>query len=142
MARALELACAERPESTRHDLLLREELLDGILSTIPGAHLNGDRARRVPNNVNVSFEGVHGESLLVALDLAGIMASSGSACTSGSLEPSHVLQAIGLPDRLVRSSLRLTVGRGTTSEDVRRTLEVTSSTVERLRRLSTAATRA
>src|SRR5206468_8558275 len=98
MARALELACAELPTANEHMLRMREELLSGILAEIGGVHLNGDRHRRLPNNLNVSVEGVHGESLLVALDLAGIMASSGSACTSGPLEPSHVLEALGVAE--------------------------------------------
>lgn len=142
VARALELACEERSWAVEHALQLREALLDGILSGIPGAHLNGHRTRRLPNNVNVSFEGVHGEALLVALDLEGIMASSGSACTSGSLEPSHVLEALRMPDELVRSSLRLTVGRGTTPDEVRRAIRGITRTVERLRRLSPATPRA
>jgi cysteine desulfurase len=109
-----------------------------ILEDIPGARVNGDPVNRLPNNVNLSLDGVHGESLLLGLDLAGIMASSGSACTSGSLDPSHVLEALGLPDEATRSSLRLTVGRGNTREEMDRTVAVLEGLVTRLRGLSPA----
>jgi cysteine desulfurase len=111
-------------------------VLDRIPARIPGTRINGHRGSRLPNNANFSFEGVHGESLLVGLDLAGIMASSGSACTSGSLEPSHVLQAIGLSDRLAQGSLRLTVGRENTLEEMEHAVDVLAGIIERLRRLA------
>lgn len=139
MARALELACAEREMTAAHLERLRDYLLREIPTRIPGTRINGEVRRRVPNNANFSFAGVHGESLLVGLDLANIMASSGSACTSGSLEPSHVLQAIGLPDRLAQASLRLTVGRENTREELERTVEVLERLVTRLRSLAPAA---
>ncbi|MBV9278662.1 MAG: cysteine desulfurase [Chloroflexi bacterium] len=142
MARALELACAERAVVTPHIQGLRDYLLSTVPARIPGTTINGDARRRLPNNVNFSFDGVHGESLLVGLDLAGIMASSGSACTSGSLEPSHVLRAIGLPDSLARASLRLTLGRENTMAELERTVEVLERLVTRLRSLAPAAGRA
>ena len=139
MARALELACAER-EVTVHRLQeLRDYLLDTIPARIAGTRLNGDSLHRLPNNANFSFEGVHGEALLVGLDLAGIMASSGSACTSGTLEPSHVLWALGLPDRLAQASLRLTLGKENTRPQLERTVRVLERLIARLRSLSPAA---
>lgn len=139
MARALELACAEQAATNRQVGGLRDELIERVCSRIPGTVVNGDRERRLPNNVNLSFAGVHGESLLVGLDLAGIMASSGSACTSGSLEPSHVLQALGLAREQTQASLRLTVGRDNTAEEIARTVDVLERLVARLRRVAPAA---
>lgn len=132
MARALQLAVEERVANNEHARALREILIGEIVRRVPNPHLNGDPVQRLPNNVNVSFAGVHGESLLVALDLAGIMASSGSACTSGSLEPSHVLEALGLPASLTRSSLRLTVGRYNSRAQMERVLDVLERAVVRL----------
>jgi cysteine desulfurase len=138
MARALELSQAERAAAGEHARALRDYLLDRIPAHIPGTRINGHRESRLPNNANFSFDGVHGESLLVGLDLTGIMASSGSACTSGSLEPSHVLQAIGLTDRQAQGSLRLTVGRANTLGEMERTLDVLAGIIGRLRRLAPA----
>jgi len=139
MVRALELACAEQAATNRQVARLRDELIERVCSRIPGTVVNGDRERRLPNNVNFSFAGVHGESLLVGLDLAGIMASSGSACTSGSLEPSHVLEALGLAREQTQASLRLTVGRDNTAEEIARTVEVLERLVARLRSVAPAA---
>jgi cysteine desulfurase len=136
--KALSLAVEEREERVRHARTLRDRLMRGIVQNIPGVRVNGDPIRRLPNNVNVSLDGVHGESLLLGLDLAGIMASSGSACTSGSLDPSHVLEALGLPDEATRSSLRLTVGRENTIEEMDRTVGVLQGLITRLRGLSPA----
>jgi cysteine desulfurase len=136
LAEALRLATLERPDQVRHTARLRDGLRDEIVKRIEGVHLNGDLVRRLPNNLNLSFEGVHGESLLVGLDLARVMASSGSACASGTLEPSHVLLALGLPESLAQTSLRLTLGRGTTPEDVTRAVVVLEELVSRLRRLA------
>lgn len=141
MARAFALACTEREATNAHLCSLRDYLLDELPVRIAGTYVNGDPGRRLPNNVNVSFDGVHGESLLVALDLAGIMASSGSACTSGSLEPSHVLHAIGLPERLARASLRLTMGRGNTRAELEHMVDILCEIVARLRRLSPVSSR-
>jgi cysteine desulfurase len=134
MAEALRLACAERSKTTERLRMLREYIFDGIAAMISGTVVNGDRQRRLPNNVNVSFEGVHGESVLVGLDLAGIAASSGSACTSGSLEPSHVLRAIGLPGELAQASLRLTLGRSSSQGELDHVLGVLEQLVARQRR--------
>ena len=114
---------------------LRDKLIDGILQ-IPQTRLNGDRNKRLPGNVNISIRGVEGESLLLTLDLNGIAASSGSACTSGSLDPSHVLLAIGLPHEVAHGSLRLSINEETTEEDVDYILSVIPNVVKRLRAMS------
>jgi cysteine desulfurase len=136
MACALQLACEERERTNAHLQSLRDYLLREIPVRIPGTHINGSVSARLPNNANFSFEGAHGESLLVGLDLSGVMASSGSACTSGSLEPSHVLLVLGLPHELAQASLRLTVGRENTREEMERTVEVLARLVSRLRSLA------
>jgi cysteine desulfurase len=138
MAAALEVAESGRIAAAGRIRVLRDELLAHLRARIPGLMVNGDLEQRLPGNLNVCIEGVHGESLLVALDLAEIDASSGSACTSGSLEPSHVLTAIGVPHELAQSSLRLTLGRDTTHAEIERTVQVVSSVVERLRGLAPA----
>lgn len=114
---------------------LRDKLIDGILQ-IPQTRLNGDRVKRLAGNVNISIRGVEGESLLLTLDLNGIAASSGSACTSGSLDPSHVLLAIGLPHEVAHGSLRLSINEETTEEDVDYILSVIPNVVKRLRAMS------
>jgi cysteine desulfurase len=115
---------------------LRDKLINGILEKIPYTRLNGHPTKRLPGNVNVSFEFIDGESLILNLDMAGICASSGSACTSGSLEPSHVLLAIGLSKELARGSLRLTIGKDNTEEDIDKVLEALPQIVKRLRSIS------
>ena len=132
MAAALQESCGVLEQESRRLSALRDRLIAGLL-TIPQTVLNGDPIQRLPGNVNVSFAGIAGESLLLLLDEAGICASSGSACASGSLEPSHVLLAIGRSPRLASASLRLTLGRGTTDEDVDTLLAVIPATVDRLR---------
>jgi cysteine desulfurase len=112
---------------------LRDRLEAGILATVPGTSVNGKDAPRVPNTTNVAFERVEAESLLIALDLEGIAVSTGSACSSGSLDPSHVLRAMGLPHGRVQSSIRFSLGRTTTDEDVDRTLALLPAVVQRLR---------
>ena len=114
---------------------LRDKLIDGILQ-IPQTRLNGDRNKRLPGNVNISIRGVEGESLLLTLDLNGIAASSGSACTSGSLDPSHVLLAIGLPHEVAHGSLRLSINEETTEKDIDYILSVIPNVVKRLRAMS------
>jgi cysteine desulfurase len=133
MAVALALAASEMDERNAHCLRMRERLIDGLLERLPDSRLNGDRNRRLPNNANLSIPDVDGEALLLSLDLLGIAASSGSACTTGSSEPSHVLTAIGLSPELARSSLRLTVGRQNTADEIERVIEAVAETVERLR---------
>lgn len=141
MATALRLACNERTASNRRLCRLRDFLLREVPARIPDTTINGAVEPRLPNNANFSFRGVHGESLLVALDRAGIMASSGSACTSGSTEPSHVLEAIGLDGDLARASLRLTVGRGNTMDEMQRVVDTLEHLVARLRGVAPALSR-
>jgi cysteine desulfurase len=114
---------------------LRDRLVEGIFERIERVHLNGHPTHRLANNVNVSFEGVEGESILLALDFERICASSGSACTTGSLEPSHVLIATGMPPEVARGSLRLTLGPDNTGAEVERLLAVLPPIVGRLRGL-------
>lgn len=135
LGKALELACAGMSESGRKTEQLRNRLIDGILE-LPYTRLNGDRARRLPGNVNVSLAGIGGESLILMLDQNGICASSGSACTSGSLDPSHVLLAIGLENEMAYGSLRFSLSEQNTEEDVDYILEVLSHVVKRLRAIS------
>ena len=139
LAVALRRAEAARPTSAGHNARLRDLLIEGI-AAIPGSRLNGPRRQRLPNNVNVCFAGVDSEALLLGLDAAGIAASSGSACTSASLEPSHVLLAMGVKPDLAAGSLRLTTGRGNTEAEVGRTLEVLRELVPRARRATTQST--
>ncbi len=135
MAAALEEACANRRKNTDKLLKLRKMLIDG-LSEIPHSALNGDAGCRLPGNVSFCFEGIEGESLLLLLDDLGICASSGSACTSGSLDPSHVLLAIGRPHEVAHGSLRLSLGADNTEEEVGRILETVPQIVKRLRNMS------
>lgn len=134
-AKALERAVAALDENVRVEKM-RDKLIDGILDKIPNTRLNGPRDGRLPGNVNVSFEFIEGESLLLLLDMAGIMASTGSACSSASLEPSHVLLSIGVPVEQAHGSLRLSIGQDTTEEDVDYILEKLPQIVERLRMMS------
>ena len=135
MAAALDEACAHMDESAAHLTALRERLIEG-LSKIPHSTLNGDRKNRLPGNVSFCFEGIEGESLLLLLDARGICASSGSACTSGSLDPSHVLLAIGRPHEIAHGSLRLSLGEENTEEDVDEMLRVIPEVVAYLRGIS------
>ena len=134
-ASALELAESERGWAQGHCSKLSESLLRGVEERIPLAHLNGHPISRLPNNVNFSFEDIEGEPVLLGLDMRGIAASSGSACSSGSLEPSHVLLALGQSADLARGSLRLTLGKSNTQEDVEYVLSVLSDLVHRLREM-------
>ncbi len=136
LGKAIELAVAELPEYAARLTLLRDKLIDGILAHIPDVQLNGHRTQRLPGNVNVSVRYVEGEALLMRLDLAGIAASSGSACTSGSLDPSHVLLAIGLPHEIAHGSLRLSLGNDTTEEAVDYVIETLPNIVNTLRAMS------
>ena len=128
-------AVADIPAKAEKVSKLRDKLIDEILK-IPETHLNGDREKRLPGNVNISIRGIEGESLLLTLDLNGIAASSGSACTSGSLDPSHVLLAIGLPHEIAHGSLRLSINEETTEEDVDYILSVLPGIVKKLRTMS------
>src|SRR5579884_3635716 len=133
LATALQLATEELPSTTARLRALRDRLIRGVLERVPGAHLTGHPTARLPNSASFVFEGVEGEALLLALDQVGICASTGSACTSGSLEASHVLKAMGLPVDLAQGSLRLTLGKGTDADQIDRTLEALPAVVERLR---------
>lgn len=115
---------------------LRDELIRGVLKNIPGSQLNGSWEKRLPNNANFTFEGVDGEALVMALDKEGIAASTGSACSSQNLEPSHVLLALGKSKKEAQSSLRLTLGRTTTKQDIEKTLKILVKTVNTLKRHS------
>lgn len=136
LAKALELTEAERVQTCERLTVLRDRLISGIEERIPYCRLNGPRDRRICNNVNFSFQYVEGESILMLLDMCGIAASSGSACASGSLDPSHVLLAIGLPHEIAHGSLRLSIGDETTEEDIDYVLEKLPPIIERLRAMS------
>lgn len=135
MAAALKDACIHIEENVKKETLLRERLIDG-LSQISHSMLNGDREKRLPGNINYIFEGIEGESLLLLLDAKGIAASSGSACTSGSLDPSHVLLAIGRPHEIAHGSLRLSICAENTEEEMDYIIEQTKEVVAYLRSIS------
>src|SRR5258707_1513552 len=133
-ATALRLAYEDLPQTLPRTITLRDRLITGLLN-IPGSQLTGHPTERLPNNASFCFEGVEGESILLNLDLLGIAASTGSACTSGSVDPSHVLLAMGLPIELAHGSLRLTLGKNNTDEDVDTILSVVPGIVAKLRGL-------
>ena len=136
IGKALELATDNLEEHMEKLVALRDKLMDGLLK-VPYTRLNGPRGdKRLPGNVNICFRFIEGESILLSLDFKGVCASSGSACTSGSLDPSHVLLAIGLPHEIAHGSLRLSMGEGSTEEDVDYVLEVVPPIIERLRNMS------
>ena len=136
LATALKLAC-EEVEQTSHSIAnLRDRLIAGVLDRIPDVHLNGHPIQRLPNNANFTFKYIEGEAVLIQLDLVGVAASSGSACSTGAVEPSHVLRAMGVPPEEAFGSLRLSLGRENTEEDVDYVLEVLPPIVERLRAIS------
>ena len=136
MAEALRLAHEERDERNEQARRLRDRLIEGILAGVPGSWLTGHQTERLPNNASFVFADTDGESILLNLDEHGICASSGSACTSGTLEVSHVIKALRLPPELVRGSLRLTTGRETTEADVERVLEVIAGVIDKVRALT------
>lgn len=136
LGRACELVKAGFEEESARLAGLRDRLEKGILERVPSVSVNGGKAPRTPNTSNLCFEGVEGEAMLIALDLAGFAVSSGAACSSGAVEPSHVLTAIGLPAEKARASLRFSLGRSNTAEQVDRLIDAVASAVERLRRLS------
>jgi cysteine desulfurase len=136
LGKAIELATADIEGRNRRIVAMRDRLIRGILETIPDTRLNGHPVERLANNVNVAFRYVEGESILLMLDALGIAASTGSACTSASLEPSHVLTACGLPHEEAHGSLRLTLGHRNTDDDVDYVLSVLPRVIERLRKMS------
>jgi len=136
MAKAAELAKAEMETESKRLIALRDKLIDGVLDQVPYSFLNGHRTERVPNNANLRFSYIEGESLILSLDMLGIQASSGSACSSKTLEPSHVLRAIGLSHELAHGSLAFTLGKQNTQEGMDYVLEKIPEVVKRLRALS------
>ncbi|MBC7233128.1 MAG: cysteine desulfurase NifS [Chloroflexi bacterium] len=136
LATALKLAHEHREQNNRRIAQLRDRLIKGVLDTIPDAYLTGHPADRLPNSASFVFGGVEGESILLHLDMMGVAASSGSACTSGSTEPSHVLTALGLPVEICHGSLRLTLGNENTEEDVDYVLSILPGIIHNLRALS------
>ncbi|MDF2593616.1 MAG: nifS [Clostridia bacterium] len=136
LGKAIEMASSNIEEESRKLIALRDRTIDEVMKGIPFVKLNGHRSQRLPGNINFSFEFIEGESVLLMLDMKGIAASTGSACTSGSLDPSHILLAIGVLPELANGSLRLTFGEENTQEDVDYLLEVLPAIVERLREMS------
>ena len=136
LGKATELALASMKERTDKERELRDYMMTRVLKEIPFTRVNGSRTNRLPNNVSFCFQFIEGESLLIMLDMDGICGSSGSACTSGSLDPSHVLLAIGLPHEIAHGSLRLTLGADTTKEDIDFTIESIKRIVAQLREMS------
>jgi len=136
LGKAVEIAMATMEERTTYETKLRDFLIDRVLREVPYTRLNGDRQKRLPNNANFSFQFIEGESLLIMLDMQDICGSSGSACTSGSLDPSHVLLAIGLPHEIAHGSLRLTLSHETTEEEIKYTVEKVKEIVAKLRSMS------
>ena len=136
MGKAVEIAMANLAERTAYEVELRDYLINRVLSEVPYVRLNGHCTNRLPNNANFAFQFIEGESLLIMLDMQGICGSSGSACTSGSLDPSHVLLAIGLPHEIAHGSLRLTLSEETTKEDIDFTVDEIKKIVEKLRSMS------
>ncbi len=136
MGKAVEIALAKMEENKKKETELRDYLIRRIMSEVPYTRLNGHPAKRLSNNANFAFQFIEGESLLIMLDMKGICGSSGSACTSGSLDPSHVLLAIGLPHEIAHGSLRLTLSEETTKEEIDFTVDCIKRIVERLRSMS------
>jgi cysteine desulfurase len=136
IGKAIELAYQKFDENNARITMLRDKLIKGIMEKVPYTRLNGHPENRLPNNTNFCFEYIEGESLLLNLDMKGIAGSSGSACSSGSLEPSHVLLAIGLPHEIAHGSLRLSLGEVNTEEDIEYVLQVLPEIVDRLRQMS------
>lgn len=136
LGKAVEMAMATMKERREKELYLRDLLINRILNEVPYVRLNGHRTRRLSNNANFSFQFVEGESLLIMLDMENICASSGSACTSGSLDPSHVLLAIGLPDEIAHGSLRLTLSEDITEDEIKFVIEKIKEIVDKIRSMS------
>ena len=136
LGKAVEMAYANLADNAARMTALRDQLIQGLMDRVPGARLNGHPTERLPNNVNMSFDGVEGEALLLRLDLVGVAGSSGSACTSGALDPSHVLLALGLTPAEANGALRLTLGTDTTEEEIAAVLDILPPIVEDLRRMT------
>jgi cysteine desulfurase len=142
MTRALRLATLELEETSAQLRELKERLAAGIMERISGVRRNGSVERSLPNVLNLSFEGAEGESLLLALDMAGVAVSTGSACTSGAVEPSHVLLAMGIPHRVAQCSLRFSLGRYNNVEEIDHVVDILPAMVERIREVAAVRVRA
>ncbi len=142
MGVAAQQARARMADEAERLAALRDRLEEGILKAVPGTAVNGARQPRVPNTTNISFDRIEAESLLIALDLAGFAVSTGSACSSGTLEPSHVLKAMGFPPHRTQNSIRFSLGAANTEEDVDRVVAVLPGIVEKLRSLTRTPVRA
>ena len=136
LGKAVEIAVNTMEERSRKEKELRDYLIEKVMASVPYTRINGHREQRLSNNVNFAFQFIEGESLLIMLDMAGICGSSGSACTSGSLDPSHVLLAIGLPHEIAHGSLRLSLNEENTKEEMDYVAEKIKEIVERLRNMS------
>jgi cysteine desulfurase len=136
LGKAAEMARRSLAEDAKRVSVLRDKLEQGLLARVPDSSVNGGRAPRTPSTTNLLFHGVEGEALVIALDLKGLACSTGAACSSGAVEPSHVLTAIGLPPEEARASLRFSLGRHTTSEDIDFALQAVPAAVAQLRELS------
>jgi cysteine desulfurase len=136
MAKAFDLAAARMRDDATREAVLRDRLWQGLSGSIESIYLNGDPLRRLPGNLNVRLDGIEGEAMILMLDMEGICVSSGSACTTGSLEPSHVLLAMGIPAEQAHGSLRITLGRSTTQDDIDHFINVFPPIVKRLREMS------
>ena len=134
--KAVEIAMNNMEERTKKETELRDYLMDRVMDEVPFTRINGSRTSRLPNNVNFAFQFIEGESLLIKLDMAGICGSSGAACTAGSLDPSHVLLAIGLPHEIAHGSLRLTLSEENTKEEMDYVVEQIKEVVAYLRSMS------
>jgi cysteine desulfurase len=138
IAKALELVAAKRSIENARQAVLRDKLIEGVLSSIPDSHLTGHPTRRLPNSASFAFAGCEADAILMHLDLVGIQAASGSACTTGMPEPSHVLTAMGLPYELALGALRLSLGRQTSVEDIDTVLTVLPGVIQKIRELNPA----
>lgn len=136
LGKAVEIALGIMNDETKRQAQLRDAFIEKILNTIPDSRLNGHATQRLPNNINISFKGIEGESILLNLDMFGIAASTGSACSSSSLEPSHVLLAIGLDHELAHGSVRFSLGKHTTLEELDRVAEILPGIIKKLRAMS------
>jgi cysteine desulfurase len=136
IGKAVELIKSEKSKVKSQVTKLRDYLIKRVLEEIPGSYLNGSRIKRSPNNANFRFDDIEGEGLVLSLDFEGVASSTGSACSSGTLEPSHVLMALGLSHEQAHGSLRLTLGKDTTKEEIDYTVDKLKEAVKRLRKIS------
>jgi len=136
LAKALEIAGQRMDAEHQHLNELADFFIMSLMKAIPDVRFNGPRKNRIPQTVNVAFEGIGGESIILSLDMEGVAVSSGSACTSGAVEPSHVLMAMGIPETVGHGAIRFSMGRGTTKQQLERVLDLLPPIIERLRQMS------